>query len=82
MSGSLDNLTAVVVALRGYKPDKSVASSVAEPYKLLSSRIVGWDSETSSSAAANGLFSARVHEAVNQWFWLWGAQWLNMDAVQ
>lgn len=32
VAGSLDNLTAVVVALRGYKPYAPPAKSVAEPF--------------------------------------------------
>lgn len=41
-AGSLDNLTAVVVALRGYKSQPIVASSVAEPFLMGSRPNVGW----------------------------------------
>jgi len=43
VAGSLDNLTAVVVALRGYKNNAPVASSVAEPFWTASRPFVGWE---------------------------------------
>jgi len=43
VAGSLDNLTAVVVALRGYKNNATVASSVAEPFWTASRPFVGWE---------------------------------------
>ena len=54
MAGSLDNLTAVVVALRGYKHPPGAASSPAEPRRTWLQRC-GTELSRSRGAGADAL---------------------------
>jgi len=77
VAGSLDNLTAVVVALRGYQPKKGAAASVAEPYYGLHER---WESLAQPRPSlATGWFREGADQALGRRASVWDAPWLDAD---